>query len=142
MGSEADTFSDSEIAVLRFLQAEYLQNTRNWPADCPESKSIIERFNLEQGEYYSMMARFEASGWVTLGAKGHNGEFVKIDPSIVEIVRRLANPPLPDYRDKVTKWFWSKPWSMVAYILVVGVPALLGWVVMLKTILEWLGIRK
>ena len=54
----------------------------------------------------------------------------------------LPNPPLPHYRDWLTKWFWSKPWSMVVYVLVIGLPALLGWVVMLKTILEWLGIKK
>ncbi|MGO9115608.1 MAG: hypothetical protein ACLP9L_40895 [Thermoguttaceae bacterium] len=72
-------------------------------------------------------------------------EGVRILPSVFAVVHRLDNPPpepLPDYRDKVTKWFWSKPWSLAAYIVVVGLPALLGYVVMAKTILEWTGIVK
>ncbi len=65
-----------------------------------------------------------------------------ISPDVLELVKHWDNPPLPDYGDKLTKWFWSKPWSIVVYVLVVGLPALLGWVVMLRTILEWLGIKK
>jgi hypothetical protein len=70
---------------------------------------------------------------------------IEVLPACVELARRWDNPlpePLPDYRDKLSKWFWSKPWSVVIYVVVVGLPALLGYVVMAKTMLEWLGIFK
>jgi hypothetical protein len=69
-------------------------------------------------------------------------EPLAVDPACVELARQWDNPPLPDYRDKLTKWFWSKPWSVVVYVVVVGVPAAVGYVVMAKTILEWCGIIK
>jgi len=70
---------------------------------------------------------------------------IDVLPTCVELVRQWDNPPpipLPDYKDKLSKWFWSKPWSIGVYIVVVGLPAALGYVVMAKTILEWLGIIK
>jgi hypothetical protein len=66
----------------------------------------------------------------------------RVLPACVELVHAWDHPPLPDYRDKLTKWFWSKPWSIVVYIVVIGLPALLGYIVMLQTILEWAGIIK
>ncbi len=70
---------------------------------------------------------------------------IKVLPACVELVRKWDTPPLgplPDYRDKVSKWFWSKPWSIGVYVIVVALPAALGYVVMAKTILEWMGVIK
>ncbi|MGO8750272.1 MAG: hypothetical protein ACLQNE_30375 [Thermoguttaceae bacterium] len=67
---------------------------------------------------------------------------IKALPACVELVHAWDNPPTPDYRDKITKWFWSKRWSAAVYIVVVVLPALVCWIAMLKTLLEWLGIVK
>jgi hypothetical protein len=67
---------------------------------------------------------------------------IKVLPTCLELVHAWDNPPMPDYWDKMTKWFWSKPWSVVVFLVVVVLPALVGYIVMLKTIAEWLGILK
>lgn len=71
-----------------------------------------------------------------------SSDHVRIPPAVLEQVEKWDNPPLPDYRDRLTKWFWSKSWSIVIYTLIVGLPAVVGWVAMLKIVLEWLGVRK
>jgi hypothetical protein len=72
----------------------------------------------------------------------HTSSGPAISSNVIDLIRHWDNPPLPDYRDKVTKWFWSKPWSMGIYILIIGIPALVGWVLMLKELLIWCGFTK
>ena len=68
----------------------------------------------------------------------HDADNATISLAVLDLVNAWKNPPPPDYRDQVTKWFWSKPWSVALYVLVVGLPAVLGWVVMFKALLDWL----
>ena len=71
---------------------------------------------------------------------GEHSTGIRVLPRILEVLELINNPPkppLPDYRDKLTKWFFSKRWSVVVYVLVIGLPALVGWIVMLKTLLDW-----
>lgn len=63
---------------------------------------------------------------------GAHSTGIKVLPAILDAVKQLDNPLLPDYRDKLTKWFWSKPWSIAIYILV----AVLSVLIMLKTLLK------
>ena len=69
---------------------------------------------------------------------GFHTEAIKVLPRCVEIVQQWDNPPLRDRWDEVTKWFRSKPWSLPVLVLLVGLPALKGWVDVLKAILEWM----
>jgi hypothetical protein len=73
--------------------------------------------------------------------RGGDSDSMKISPDVLELVEQWDNPPIPDYRNRVTKWFWSQPWSIVVYVLTVGFPALVGWVMMGKTLLGWLGVK-
>ncbi len=70
----------------------------------------------------------------------NNGETIL--PTVLELVEYWDNPPLPNLKDELIKWFWSRPWSVVVFVVVVGLPLLVTWVSMLKTLLEWLGIKK
>ena len=72
---------------------------------------------------------------------GSSSDSARISPTVLELVEEWDHPPLPDYRDWLTKWFWSKRWSLVIYALVVGFPAVVGWVVLGKTISEWWSTR-
>ena len=45
-----------------------------------------------------------------------------------------------DRWDEATKLFRSKWWSLPVLVLVVGLPALVTWIGMIKTVLEWMGI--
>jgi len=44
-----------------------------------------------------------------------------------------------DRWDEATKWFRSKRWSLPFLVLLVGLPALKGWVDVIKGLLEWMG---
>ena len=126
-------FNEYEIELVRF----FAQRSTGGE-EIVNMKEVPRYDEVGKEKVYHIRKRFTDYGLL----KGYSSEDVEVLPTVLELVQQWDNPPLPDYRDKMTKWFWSKRWSMVVYVLVVGLPALLGWVVMLKTILEWLGVRK
>jgi len=142
MSINTTRFSDAEVALLRFLKAEYLRNPMQTAKDCPESRSIVDRFSLGKDAYYAIMARFEDFGWVSLGARGCGDEFVKVNPGIVEIVEQLANPPPPDYLEIAKKLTFSKTWLVIpGIVLLIVLPWCIVIIQMLKTLLEWFGVK-
>ncbi len=60
-------------------------------------------------------------------------------PDCVELVRRWDNPPVRDRWEETTKWFRSKAWSLPVLVLAVGLPAIVTWIGMVRTVLEWFG---
>ena len=125
--------TEYEVELVRFCAKRYL--------DKGEILGYVEfpRYQeLGSEQIVEIHTRFERFGLMA----GFSSNGVRILPAVLDLVEQWDNPPLPDYRDRLTKWFWSKPWSIAVYALIIGLPALLGWVVMLKTILEWLGVRK
>ena len=139
------TLSNYEVEVVRFLAKHFTERGELVRPD------MFPRYKTWGGDtVHEVVGRLIRFRLVEL-VKNLRGEpqayeaGVRILPAVFAVVDRLDNPPpepLPDYRDKVSKWFWSKPWSVVVYLVVVGLPALLGYVVMTKTILEWTGIIK
>ncbi len=126
-------WTEYEIELIRFCAQHYLDKGEILGyAEFPRYEELGHQKILET------RARFMRFGLM----EGVSTNAVRVLPAVLDVVEQLDNPPLPDYRDWLTKWFWSKPWSIVIYILIVGLPAALGWVIMLKTILEWLGVRK
>lgn len=111
---------------------------------CREHHELVERTELprhqEVDDHTEAVAlnRLDEAELISIFTRSQ----VKVLPACVELVQAWDNPPLPDYRDKATKWFWSKWWSLPVWLVFVGLPALVGYIVMLKTILEWLGIVK
>jgi hypothetical protein len=103
---------------------------------------------------YSEFPRFDEVGERTINVarrrlkeagliEGMHTTQIKALATCVDLAKRWDNPPpepLPDYRDKVTKWFWSKWWSLPVLILIVGLPVLVTWIGMIKTVLAWVGI--
>lgn len=132
--------SDYETELLRFF-AKFYQEVGAIVQE--EQIPVPDGMSAEEArESVLRLIRFK---YVELETRGS----LAINPRVIEAVEGLDTPPpepppapLPDYRDKLSKWFWSKPWSIGVYVLVVGLPAALGYVVMAKTILEWTGIIK
>ena len=61
---------------------------------------------------------------------------------VLDVAEQIDHPPLRDRWDEATKWYRSKWWSLPVLVVVVGLPAIVTWIGMLKTILEWMGIIK
>jgi len=148
MGIGAGRFSDTEVDLLRFLKEAYLQNPKQTANEWPESRSIIQRFSLKQDEYYAIVARFEDFRLAKVGARGCVDEFVEVNPSIVEIVEQLANPPPPDYLEKaknLKKLALTKPWLAIPIIVVMLLVWLACWFVSnvqnIKTLFEWFSVK-
>jgi hypothetical protein len=127
---------DYEKELVRFCAERYLaHNELIEHSDFPRYAEVGKQKAL------SARQRITEAGLI----KGSDSESIEALPACAKLVRQWDNPPpepLPDYKDKLSKWFWSKPWSIGVYVVVVGLPAVLGYVVMAKTILEWLGIIK
>jgi hypothetical protein len=72
--------------------------------------------------------------------RGFSDKAIKVLPGCVELVHTWENPPLPDRWGEATKWFRSKRWSLPVLVIAVGLPALKGWVDVIKMLLDWMGI--
>lgn len=125
-------FTEYEVELVRFFAQRYTIGD-----EIVNMKELPRYEEVGKEKLYHIRSRFTDYGLL----KGHDTESVEVLPAVLGLVEQWDHPPPPDYRDRLTTWFWSKPWSIVMYIVVIGLPALVGWVVMGKTILEWLGIK-
>jgi hypothetical protein len=121
--------NEYEVQLVRFFAKHYEEKDR-WVAlaDIPDFADK-EKF----GAAYDRLIRF---GYVISDSSCG----LEILPPCLEAVETWDNPPLPDRWDEATKWFRSKRWSLPVLVLAVGLPALKGWVDVIKMLLEWVGI--
>ena len=125
--------TEYEVELVRFCAQHYL--------DKSEILGFVEfpRYGeLGRDKILKTVERFQRFGLM----QGWASNGIEILPAVFAMLEEWDNPPLPDYRDQMTKWFWSKPWSLVAYVLVVGLPAVVGWISMLKTVVGWIGVKQ
>ncbi|MGO9115607.1 MAG: hypothetical protein ACLP9L_40890 [Thermoguttaceae bacterium] len=128
---------DYEKELVRWLAQKYLDREGNLV-----NVITFPRFQ-EIGQERAFAARKVLTDAVLI--KGVGSWEIEVLPSSVALVKQWDNPPpepLPDYRDKLSKWFWSKPWSVPVLVVLVGLPAIVTWIGMVKTVLEWTGIIK
>ena len=75
----------TERAVVQYLKQEYLRNPGQRPARvCPAIKQIMERFGLTKSQCYELAGRLESLGVVEWVAKEAEGEFLRIQPTIMQ----------------------------------------------------------
>jgi hypothetical protein len=128
-------FDEYEKELVRWLAQKYLDHE----GDMISVANFPRYEEVGKGRAFDARKRLTDAGLI----EGVASWEIEVLPLCVELVRRWDNPPPeppPDYRDKLSKWFWSKPWSIVVYAAIVVLPAAVGYIVMAKTILEWLGI--
>ena len=98
---------------------------------------------------YEDLPRFKELGWdkvsplldrlIQFGLiRGFSDKTIKVLPACVELVHAWDNPPPRDRWDEATKWFRSKWWSLPVLVLLVGLPALKGWVEGIKWLFDWM----
>jgi hypothetical protein len=124
-------FSADEIKILRRIAA-----TANDPRTGAKYTSLAEQFGIDRTAMVIFVSRLYPLGL----AVGDTNETFRATPLLVESLHELDNAPLPNRLQQITTWFNSRWWSVPFYIILVGLPALVGYVTMLKTLLEWFGV--
>ena len=129
-------FNDEEAKVIAYLvehfdKDDHHVNTGEISAGTQlpleTIKAILERFARDQ-----MVSR------VT------RGDLWSIEPQLLNVADQLRAPS-PDERDypkEIERWFRSKWWSVPVCVLLVVLPALVGYITMIRTLLEWLSVIK
>ena len=117
---------------MRWLEKKYLAGERyvavaEIPKECP----------IEDEHLNRLIERFKSYGLLKPGGTMRDRTIEILRP-IVDAVHQADNQPPPDYWDKTTKWFRSKRWSLPVFVIVVGLPALWGYVDLVKKLVVWI----
>ena len=69
--------------------------------------------------------------------KKHWNGYCLLGDNFKELLSIAKNPPF-NYIEWLTQWFSGRKWSIPVYIVFWGVPVVAGWIIAVKTVLEWL----
>jgi len=130
-------FDQTDQRVLRYLEKKWISRGGNCFDIMPED---IQRDNgLGAEQCARMIARFKQLGILDdVSLDGTLG----INDIVCQYVAELERQPPPDYLDKAKKWAFSKPWLVFpGIILLILLPWCVGIVQMVKSLLEWFGVR-
>ena len=123
--------NDYEEEVVRFLAERFDRGgNRVELSEFPRYEEVGEQ------EVYKVIGRFENFHWLESEACSS----WHIPASILTVAIELDNPPEKDYWKWVITWFRSKWWSIPVLVIVVGLPALVGYASMIQTLFQWMKI--
>ena len=120
-------WNDYEKELIRFLAKHYdekgkiIEFSEVPHFDEPGQKGVPRE--IDRLKRYGLLLDFGITGY-------------KIRPAVLEVAHELDNPPPKDYPKQVEPWVRSHWWS----ILLLGLPALVGYIAMLQALLQWMGI--
>jgi hypothetical protein len=129
-------FNDYEIKLIRFFAQRFQEHK-----DEVERTEVPGRCNEPVGDDHESSVSIKRLAEYGLIKIVTHGKF-KALPGVYEIVQKWDNPPLPDRPAEIKKWFFSKWWSIPIMGIFVVLPALVGYITTLKTILKWCAITK
>jgi len=126
---------DYEKKLVRWLAQRYLDHREyvDDMSECPKYPDNPRRL----GQAIDRLAQAKL-----IYLSPNEDEPLAVAPACVELVHAWDNPPLRNRWDETTKWFQSKWWSLPVLVVFVGLPAIVTWIGMLTTILQWFGIIK
>lgn len=131
-------FDKTDERVLRYLEQKCVAGGGgNFVAIMPEE---IRKDNaLDAEQCARIIARLKQLGIVqTRAAEGS----LHIREIVCQYVAELDRQPPPDYLEIVKKWAFSKPWLVFPGIaLLVLLPWVVGIVQMVRSLLEWFGVK-
>ncbi len=124
------TLNDREQEVARWLAKRFEKGGNLF-----DITSLCAEFRISQEEGLSIIQRFDRYGFIS----AVSSTTAEIEPTVMDVVDQLENPPLRDYWAELAAWFRSKRWSVLVVILLIVLPLLVQWVEMLGTLLRWLN---
>ena len=130
-GKEVE-LNEYEVELVRFFANHYTEK-----GDIVAYEDFPKCKELGINQLIRLTDRLELFGLM----ESHSSSTAKIPSTVLGLVQQWDNPPLPDYRDKITKWFWSKPWSIPVLVVAVGIPIAIEWIKFVKFIIEWIKVN-
>ena len=140
MGSPHDELNAKQQAALRWLHEH-----RNDGNRLHERTSVIAETDLSDGEYVGLLKYLDCGDHLHEIVRSDGGPYAVafiLKDTISAEVKQLDNPPPRDFPKEVKQWFFSKWWSLPFWIIIVILPALVGYVTMIKALIEWFGLNK
>ena len=93
---------------------------------------------LSTAEYVELRSILKAFGCLgNLTEKGMYPDTFTVDKAISEFAREMDSR---DYPKEVERWIRSKQWSLLLWGVLVILPAIIGYIAMVKTLFQWFGI--
>ena len=129
---------DYEKEVVRFLAARFDKGEKYI-----SEKGFPRYEEVSEDAVWATVKRFVNFRWLYWEevedrfSVRRNRKQLCISDRICEVAHLLDNPPPKNYWKRTCAWFFGRRWSVPVMILTVVLPAILGWIVMLKEILRW-----
>jgi hypothetical protein len=99
---------------------------------------LISDIPMEDGETRNQIVDL-ADKLVRLGFLEHfDNVKLKILPSVIHAANQIRNPPVRNYFNEITKWWFSARWRAIITVLFVVLSAIVQWIEMLQQCLMWL----
>lgn len=138
------TYDPIEQKVIRYLGKKYLErhNESMRSRRGVEKVEIIKDCQVTGTEYASISARLTTLGLLEIEAQGCVGEFVVPRPQIIELVRHLDHPPVPDRVQQIYTWARSHRVIAVVIVLILVLLAIGGLVTIGNQLVMLLGLRR
>ncbi|NQU23998.1 MAG: hypothetical protein HQ567_22170 [Candidatus Nealsonbacteria bacterium] len=135
MADVHETLSDSQKQAVRYLAEHSKQNFQF------ARHEVIAATGLTEDEYVRLVMFLEREETIQFFRHSGVGPYdsFSVASGILDVVHQLDHPPPKDYWKKSITWFRSKPWSIPVLVLAVVLPALVGYVTMIETLLRWMG---
>ena len=124
-------FSDEEQIVLRFL-ADRFHAGGNWF----EVDSVPIPEGCDEQWRDRVLGRLLNYGLIISEASGS----FKIRSTIAPFLHQLDNPRKKNYWKELLDWWFSSRWRVAITAFAVVLPLLVQWIVMIKTVLGWIGV--
>lgn len=134
-----EALSDKQKQAVRYL-AEHRKEVSVF-----QRQQVIDATGLTDDEYERLilfLERRKAADGAAEIIGLHRFDRVYISGEIIEIVHELDNPPPRHRWEEWATWFHSKWWSIPVRIVFVGLPALVGYITMIRFVLNWMEIPK
>ncbi len=130
---ETVNFDQDDAMVIGFLVEHFDQHDSHVTGG-----NIAGTTGLPHGKVNAILERFARYSMVSRVTRG---DFWSIEPQLIGVADQLRSPP-PDERDypkELERWFRSKWWSAPVWIVFVGLPALVGYITMIRLLLAWVS---
>ena len=124
-------FSDDEKVVVRFI-AERFHNGGNWF----DVESVPLPDGCDESWRYRILGRLKNYGLIASSSEGS----YDIRATIAPILEQMDNPPKPNYWRHLLEWWFASKWRTTVTAFVIILPLLVQWVVMIQTVLKWIGV--
>lgn len=125
-----------DIEVLRYLRKELYSGGPTFI-----KRDALPRTNCDANEWSEMFERLFNNRLVQRPIEGSRAHLELVEITDQGLVS-LHEAEHPDHWASIVRWFRSRPWSIGVLAFAVGLPIIVKWIEMLRTVLGWIVVKK